>query len=241
MPAAAGPAPAAGCGVLGTGGWKAAGGSALRGQGAPAPAFTPPSYSAATAESKSSGGSKGVLISFCETARLSVPKRDLFPSAAGAGSARPPLPPRLLMEAGAPLLVRVFGLFGERFWSVSLQVLLDLGFLIPGSVTASSALGFAGVGRAASGWPTASKFPQKQKLSTEVDFLFLYSGQNIKESPQGAGGVSSVALKSRGGSWLGAAWRRWAPAPGQGSPWARWGHRGAYGSGMRLFAAVRRS
>lgn len=65
-----------------------------------------------------------------------------------------------------------------------LQVLLDLGFLVLGSVTASSALGFAPVGRAASGWPPASKFPQKPKVSTEAGFLFLYSGQNINETPE---------------------------------------------------------
>lgn len=40
-----------------------------------------------------------------------------------------------------------------------------MGFSVLGSVTASSALGFAPVGRAASGWPPTIKFPQK--LETE--------------------------------------------------------------------------
>lgn len=65
------------------------------------------------AENKSGGGSKGVLISFCGIAWLSVPKCDVFLSAVGAGGARLPLPPRLLMEAGAPWLVCVFGIFGK--------------------------------------------------------------------------------------------------------------------------------
>lgn len=65
------------------------------------------------AENKSSGGSKGVLISFCGTAWLSVPKSDPILSAVGAGGARLPLPPRLLMEVGAPWLVCVFGIFGK--------------------------------------------------------------------------------------------------------------------------------
>lgn len=102
-----------------------------------------------------------------------------------------------------------------------------------------------------SGWQGSFWLASSLKVSTEAEiehrsrFSVPLLWPKHQRNPRGAGGVSWVALKSRAGSWLGAAWRRWAPAPGQGSPWAWWGHladhRGAYSSAVRLFAAGRHS